>query len=284
MNKWREAIIIPILKSNHSKIEPKSYRPISLTCTMCKVIEKIINRRLWFNLERSNLINRFQSGFRKHRSTTDNLVQLHTEALDAFANKQELIAVFFDMNKAFDTTWRHRVLRKLKQWKIDGNILYFNKNFLDERTFRVRLGNTYSDQYLQQNGLPQGSVLSPTLFLIAIEDVVDFIKTPIKPSIFADNLLIMCRGHNSDTSTKLIQSCIDKLVDWSKTSGFIFSQTKTEVMKFSRRRFKICNLKLRNKPIPTVKHHTFLGVIFDTRLTWHEHIRQLKSDCMRRLI
>ncbi|XP_045480951.1 uncharacterized protein LOC123685337 [Harmonia axyridis] len=283
VDKWREATVIPIQKSSINSTDPKNYRPISLTNTMCKVMERIKNKRLCNFLEVNELLTKQQSGFRKHRSTLDNLVQLQTEILDAFANKQELIAVFFDIVKAFDITWRHRILKTLKQWNIDGNMLHFIKEFISNRIFRVKIENTWSNVHNLQNGLPQGSILSPTLFQVAINDATHQIRAPITTTIYADDFLIMCRGRNPHTSSRLLQTSIKELEEWSKTSGFTFSPTKTKVMKFTKKHQKPCHLKLFNTSLQNVNHHKFLGMIFDTKLTWREHIKQLKTDCIKRL-
>lgn len=87
---WRLSTVIPILKPNKKKIDPKSYRPISLTSTLCKLLEKILNKRLQWYLETNHVLHKNQSGFRIHRSTNDNILNIQTEILDAFAVKQQL--------------------------------------------------------------------------------------------------------------------------------------------------------------------------------------------------
>ncbi|XP_074026206.1 uncharacterized protein [Leptinotarsa decemlineata] len=115
---WSESIIVPILKTGQPKSLTDSYIPISLTCAMCKLIEKIINRRLIWTLENRKLIIPQQSGFRKKGSTLDNLVDLESDVHEAFANSQECIAIFFDISKAYDT-------RSLIRSKLDyGSIVY----------------------------------------------------------------------------------------------------------------------------------------------------------------
>lgn len=111
---WMNSLIIPLYKSGKQKLEPSSYRPISLTCCMCKLLEKIVNKRLIWLLEQRNLISHRQSGFRPNRRTLDNLTLLQTEILDSLVNKQETIAVFFDIQSAFEKIWRLKVLEKLQ--------------------------------------------------------------------------------------------------------------------------------------------------------------------------
>ena len=103
---WQYATIIPIPKPGKDPAEPNNYRPIALTSCLCKTLERMINKRLTWFLESNNHISWFQSGFRSDRSTTDNLVRLETFIRDAFIKKEHEVAVFFDLEKAYDTTWR----------------------------------------------------------------------------------------------------------------------------------------------------------------------------------
>ena len=100
---WRLATIIPIPKPGKDHAEPTNYRPIALTSCLCKTLERMINKRLVWYLESNNLITKLQSGFRAERSTNDNLVRLETFIRDAFIKREHAVAVFFDLEKAYDT-------------------------------------------------------------------------------------------------------------------------------------------------------------------------------------
>lgn len=156
-DKWREVTVLPIHKTNKGKTNPSHYRPIALANTMSKVLEKIINKRLIWHLEKHNLLHNQQCGFRKSRSTLDHIVTLISEVLSTFKNKQHLIAVTFDLEKAYDTCWKHYILKSLKEHKIGGNMFNYTKNFLSKRRFQVRFNNCLSDWKCQENGVPQGS-------------------------------------------------------------------------------------------------------------------------------
>ena len=117
---WELATIIPIPKPGKDHAEPNSYRPIALTSCLCKTLERMINVRLVWYLESNNPISPVQSGFRSERSTNDNLVRLETFIRDAFVAKEHVVAVFFDLEKAYDTTWRHGIMRDLHDLGIRG--------------------------------------------------------------------------------------------------------------------------------------------------------------------
>ena len=122
----------------------------------------MVNNRLVFILESRKLISPWQSGFRHGRSTTDNILMLETNIRNAILKRNHLVAIFFDIEKAYDKTWRYGILNDLLNLDFSGNLPIFIKNFLKLRRFRVRIGTTLSDFYFQE-GVPQGSALSVTL-------------------------------------------------------------------------------------------------------------------------
>ena len=169
---WRLATIIPIPKQGKNPAEPTNYRPIALTSCLCKTLERMINKRLVWYLESNNLITPIQSGFRSERSTNDHLIRLETFIRDAFVNRQHVVAVFFDLEKAYDTTWRYGILKDLHDLGLKGRLPLFIQSVLEDRTIQVRVGFTLSDLYDQEQGVPQGSILSTTLFNRKINNIV----------------------------------------------------------------------------------------------------------------
>ena len=159
---WSSAIIIPIPKPGKDHTDPNNYRPISLTNCLCKLLEKIINHRLVWFLENNKLINKYQFGFRKIRSTTDNLIILENEVQQSLNARNHFIAVFFDIQKAYDTAWKYGILQKFHQYGLRGSLPNFIKGFLLNRSIKVRVGNSLSEEYAVDEGIPQGSVLSCT--------------------------------------------------------------------------------------------------------------------------
>ena len=184
---WTLATIIPIPKPGKDPAEPNNYRPIALTSCLCKTLERMINKRLTWFLESNNHISRFQSGFRSDRSTTDNLVRLETFIRDAFIKKEHVVAVFFDLEKAYDTTWRYGILKDIHKLGLRGRLPTFIENFLADRVMQVRVGSFLSDYYDQEQGVPQGGVLSTTLFSIKINDVVKCLGNLTDCSLYVDD-------------------------------------------------------------------------------------------------
>ena len=110
-------------------MEPNNYRPIALTSRLCKTHERMINKRLTWFLESNNHITRFQFGFGSDGSTTDNLVRLETFIRDALIKKEHVVAVFFDSEKAYDTTWRYGILKDIHKLGLRRRLPTFIENF-----------------------------------------------------------------------------------------------------------------------------------------------------------
>ena len=110
---WSAATVIPIPKPNKDHTNPLSYRPIALTSCLCKVLERMVNTRFVWYLENYGILDKTQCGFRKHRSTTDHLVSLERYIRDAFTQKQQVVGLFFDLEKAYETTWQYGIIRDL---------------------------------------------------------------------------------------------------------------------------------------------------------------------------
>jgi len=132
----------------------------------------MINGRLVWYPEKNKLITSMQSSFRKQRSTTDNLVQLKTFIREAFVQKQHAVAIFFDLEKAYDTTWKHGIMKNIFDAGLRGRLPMFIQGFLQNRQFQVRLGSHMSNVFEQEMGVPHGSILSVTLFALKINSIV----------------------------------------------------------------------------------------------------------------
>ena len=126
---WNTAIIIPVPKPGKDLSDPGSYRPISLTSCLCNTMERMVNCRLTWYLERHMVITEYQSGFRRRRSTVDNRVTLETSIIDAFVGRKHLVSISFDLEKDYDTTWKHGILLDLYKTGLRGRLPMFICDF-----------------------------------------------------------------------------------------------------------------------------------------------------------
>jgi Reverse transcriptase (RNA-dependent DNA polymerase) len=144
---WSEATIIPLPKPDKNHNCPSNYKPIAITSCLCKTFERIMHNRLTWYLETNNILTELQSGFRRGRSTTDQLVRLESFVREAFVRGEHATAVFFDMEKAYDTTWKYGILHDLQNAGLRGCLPKFVSNFLSNRKFNIRVGPYLSDTY-----------------------------------------------------------------------------------------------------------------------------------------
>ena len=174
------------------------------------------------------VITEYQNGFRRRRSTVDNLVTLETSIRDAFVRRKHLVSIFFYLEKAYDTTWKHGILILLDLYKtgLRGRLPMFICDFLSDRYFKVRVGNTYSDHN------PQGSILSVTLFSLKINSIVSCLLPDIKCSLYVDDLAIYYSSSHMSSIERKLQHSPNRLGRWCDENGFKFSPTKTMCVHF----------------------------------------------------
>jgi ribonuclease HI len=282
---WKEATVIPILKKGKDPLNPNSYRPISLTSCLCKVFERMINGRLVHLLETRNQLPSQQWGFRKQRSTEDVLAILSTEICDAFREKKHIVLTSLDLSKAYDMCWRYGIVKTVKSLNIDGRMLGNIKNFMSDRVLRVAVGAQLSDPVTVENGVPQGAVLSVTLFLVALANLDKDIKKPTKTIGYADDWILYTKSSRLRKAETTMQRALDSLGQWSRQTGFSFSAEKTVVMLFTKlnNERRDLNLRLGGMLLENVPNHRILGVIFDDRLNWMAHINDVKARSTKKL-
>ena len=282
---WTQSLLIPIAKPGKPEDIKSSYRPIALTSSLCKLLEKIINARLVHTLESSNFFSPYQYGFRKARSTIDPLTKIQTDIYRSFKNKCHTVAVFFDIQKAYDTTWKYHIIKTIYNAGIRGNMGIFIQNFLSNRTLKVKVNKSISNPFPQQQGVPQGSVMSVTLFGVAINGITDGISPDVCRSLFVDDLAIYFSSSSISTIERQLQLAIAKIQEFTHRTGFKISAEKTVAMHFHRKRGlqQEPDLNIGGTNIRFEQTAKFLGMIFDTRLYWHEHIKYLKNKCLKSL-
>ena len=272
-NIWKTAIIKPILKPTKSSADINSYRPISITNTISKIIEKMIVKRLNWFLDKNNLLNPHQAGFRKNFSTCDPIARLNYEAEFAVSQGYHTVAVMIDFTKAFDLLWIDGLLTKIAELKIVGNTFNYIKNFLTNRSNSVKIGNYFSANFSQDNGTPQGSSLSPLLFLIMINDFPK-LSQYTSDALFADDCTIWRSGKNIDQIVHHLQEDLEVISKWVTKWGLSINVEKTTAIIFTKSKINVSNFKLKvgQSTIVIKNSCKLLGVVFDKQLTWKPHI------------
>ena len=212
LNMWRQSIVVPICKKG-DKNNPSCYRPVSLTCTVCNVMEKIISDTIMKHLISNNLLSKCQYGFVPHSSVTECLLQFQSSILADDAENVDSEIIYFDFRKAFDSVSHQLLEVKLKAYGIVGGILNRIIDYLANRVQVVRINGEHSAWRFVPSGTIQGSCIGPTLFNIYINDITDIIKHSLS-FLFADDPKIK-RAIISVIDFNYVQLDINSIVSWS---------------------------------------------------------------------
>lgn len=276
---WKTSLIVPIPKQRSSKEKHnvRNYRPISLLSCMSKVLEKIVNRRLVQELEKNNLLSACHYAYRNGKGTEPYFCDLEQTISKAREKQHHTDCAVLDLCKAFDRSWRHAIVKQLSEWGFCGNITNFISNFLTTRTFRVLIGQTTSDLFIQENGVPQGAILSPTLFIISLQSLLQSIPSDIKTFIYADDIVLISSKKTPKATRNSLQTAMQKVQQWNRWTGYDISPDKCKTIHICKiKHAKRPDLTYNNTPIPQVKTAKILGVTIDSNLTFLAHCKELK--------
>lgn len=284
-DEWRQGFVVPIPKGSGPANAVNSYRPITLTSCMAKLMERMVNRRLVEHLETNQRLDQRQHAFRAGQGTGTYLATLGQVLNDAFSQGEHIEIASLDLAKAYNRAWTPGVLQQLVKWGITGNLLLFIKQFLSNRTFQVIIGNTKSKSTKEETGVPQGSVLAVTLFLVAINSVFDVLPKGIFIFVYADDILLVVCGSRPKVVRRKLQTATNAVAKWADLTGFDISSEKCA-------RLHICSsshipprkpITIHGKPIPTKKAINVLGITLDRNLSFKKHFEITKKKCKSRV-
>ena len=188
---WKIATLRMLLKPDKLPSLTTSYRPISLISSIMKLFERVIEQRLRSHLEHIGFINKHQSGFRKAKSTDYHLFRLSQFIMESFNRGEHVVAAFLDVEKAFDNVWHNGLRFKVFQLGLPTKMTRWLSDFLVGRLIQVNVNNFLSNQVNPKAGAPQGSVLSPLLLLIYVNDLQ---RCTTNKSLYPNLLMILLNG------------------------------------------------------------------------------------------
>lgn len=286
---WKHAQVIMISKPGKPKRELSSYRPISLLPTLSKLYEKIIAYRLKSILQDWEILPTFQFGFREAHSTVDQMVRFSEFVNVNFENYKQTAALFLDFQQAFDKVWHTGLIYKMKKLHFPLYLVGVIKSFLEDRSFSVKIDENLSSIRPVNSSVPQGSVLGPILFNLYVSDIADQIMPTLSPScflgMFADDMLIAYADHDVHIAQSELQELVDHIIEWCSNWCVTISIPKSEAKIFSLRRCPDppC-ITIGNAIIPWKENSVrWLGILFDKRLTWADHIATNTAEGYQRL-
>ena len=269
---WKSARVTALHKKG-SKTDPSHYRPISLTCILCKVYENILRTHIHDHV--LAYLSKVQHGFVAKRSCLSNLLEAVDLINDMLANGENVDIFYLDFQKAFDTVPHYRLIEKLKSFGIVNKTLDMVSDFLSNRTFKVSVGNSFSEEFEVTSGVPQGSVLGPLLFVLYINDLPENLKSFV--SLFADDVKMYANANLKQQ----IQEDLDQLSLWQNKWLLHFNivDKKCKVMHIGRSNPQNVYF-LDNSELPVITSEKDLGVMFTDNWNWEQHINSIVNKAL----
>jgi len=277
---WSKSIVTPVFKTG-SSCDPANYRPISLTCVACKLMERVIANQILSYLRTHNLISKHQHGFLSKHSTVSNLLESVNDWTLALNNSKGVAVAYVDYAKAFDVVSHSKLFLKLSAYGIKGDLIEWIRSFLSERTQCTRVNHECSNYAGIVSGVIQGSVLGPLLFLLYINDVTDIFGSGCTGKLYADDIKLYSILDNPPGYSDL-QAKLCDLQQWSDMWQLKISYKKCCVLHVGNQRTKPRdNLVLGDNVLTQVDNVKDLGVTVDSHLKFDVHINQIVTRAHR---
>jgi len=278
---WKEANVTPVFKKGE-KYKAVNYRPVSLTCILCKQMEHIIASQLMNYLNKNNLLYEHQHGFRNKLSCETQLIEFTSDVLQVVQDRKQCDTIVMDFSKAFDKVSHDRLLYKLARAGVDPVATRWIKSFLTGRSQRVVINGDESSNAPVTSGVPQGSVLGPILFLIFIDDLPQYTKSS-KVRLFADDTIVYLTISSIDDCHKL-QEDMNGLEIWESDWLMEFHPAKCNILRITRKKTKIIfPYSLHGHPLEEVTSAKYLGVTLSDDMSWTKHIDSISSKANSKL-
>jgi hypothetical protein len=278
---WKQAHVTPVYKKGE-KYKAANYRPVSLTCILCKQMEHILATQIMKHLNLNHLLYDKQHGFRSKLSCETQLIEFTADVLKTLQDRKQCDTIVMDFSKAFDKVSHSRLLYKLERVGIDPQTRKWIKSFLTGRTQTVIIDGEESTAVPVTSGVPQGSVLGPILFLVFIDDMPLYTKHS-QVRLFADDTIVYLTVTAIDDCEKL-QEDLKSLEKWEKEWQMEFHPDKCNVLRITRKNTKIIfPYTLHSHVLAEVTSAKYLGVTISDDMTWSNHIDKTASKANSKL-
>ena len=280
---WRRVLVVAVLKPSKPVEDPRSYRLISLLCVPYKILERLIYARVEPLID--PLLPREQAGFRRGRSTVDQVTLLTQSIENALEAKKKADAVFIDLTAVYDTVWHRDLTCKLLRLLPDKHMVRMIMELIRNRKFTLTTGDSKPSRLRRlRNDVPQGSVLPPLLFNICTYDIPSITS---KKFAYADDLAILhTSGEWKELERTLSQDFLTTLSEYLQTWRLKLSHSKPVTVAYhlhnreAKRELRACNI---GKTLPFCPVPTYLGVILDRSLTYCPHLEALRKKLCARV-
>lgn len=280
---FKNAKVIPIPKPGKDDTLVASYRPISLLNTLAKLFEKIIHSRLMDFATENEILNEEQFGFRPQHSTAHQILRVTRHIRLNWSQRKSTGMVLFDIEKAFDSVWHDGLIYKLKRFGFPDYLCGMIREFTKHRTFTVHVGGAMSSPTEIPAGLPQGSILSPSLYSLYVSDLKFHSHTD--SACYADDTAVYASANRTSTIVRRLQTSLNTVQEFFDKWRIKANPAKTQAIIFpfdgKRKRLPTIQLVLNGTQIEYSNSVTYLGVCLDRKLNFKEHIATLRNKANR---
>ncbi|GFW56117.1 probable RNA-directed DNA polymerase from transposon X-element [Trichonephila clavipes] len=278
---WKTAVVIPLLKPDKNPELAQNYRPISLLSCLSKVYEFLLLQRLNQHCAAFNFIIPEQCGFRPKCSTVHQLLRVTELIHSGFAKHEATGILFLDIAKAFDKIWHDGLLIKLIRLDFPAPLIKSIHSFLSHRSFRVRVDRILSSPRPIRSGLPQGSLSSPLLFTLYVNDIPQTDSSHL--AMFADDTAVISQNKRFSVVISNLQHYDSSLELWLNDWKIKVNASKSACLMFTRRSRLPVGLNpvtIFGQPVPWVNVGKYLGLFLDAKLTFAYHIEQTRKKAL----
>lgn len=267
---WKTSTIIGIPKSTRPSSNPSNLRPIALLPVISKVYEKLLLSRMQIHEEEHHFLKPEQFGFRKQHSTELQILRLTEDIHDNLNKRYFPLVIFIDFARAFDSVWHDALLLKLCRLQYPPQVIHTIKNFLRNRSYRIKVNDSISNPKPIHSGVPQGSCLSPALFNLFLQDFPTV--RPGKLYLYADDVAILVATQRKSDLQSVAQAILDRVTKFCNRWRLQINASKTKIVPFGKRTFPFNSLRIQGQAITFSTSAKYLGVTFNSYLTWKLHI------------
>lgn len=274
---WKTSRLVPLLKPGKSPLELSSYRPIALASCVGKVMERMVLGRLEWYLEYNNCYPDAMAGFRRGRSSIDNVVDLVTYVQHEKSRKRLCASLFLDVKGAYDNVTHEAILSALEEVGVGGRTFRWIRSYLSMRSFFVSTEDGRTSLHYSCRGVPQGGVLSPVLFNITLIALLQHVPSTVRLSMYADDICVWTSAVTRLQLRARIQRAANEAATYLRSRGLEISSEKCALMPFTRKSMTHYTVMISGQIIPYVRTYKFLGVIIDRDLSWSPHVSYMKK-------
>lgn len=272
-NAWKNSKMIYFMKPGKTGSNETDYRPITLINGFCKICERLIITRIEEELNNKKYLSNSQYGFKRGVSTVNAIHDLIKHIKKNKVKYKFNVLISVDISGAFDGVNWNKVIDNVINCDLSPNLVMSLQSLLTERII-----NLNNQNYKSERGLPQGGKASPTLWNIALNDLLNSIDKMlnVKAFAYADDIALVINADNQNELNQILKNVFSQIENWCEDAELKVNPDKTSFMNISKSKKKL-KIRLNNKRIKLCEEIKYLGVIIDRKLLWNRHLRHLES-------